>query len=100
MDALSVVYISILFISAILIVITVVSLPNVGAERKRMIKTKAKSFTFTIIITLLVIEASKDLYSVFWGNEPYVAKPPFALLSGAAFIYLSSLLFFKRKYGN
>jgi hypothetical protein len=100
MDALTVIYISILLISTILIVITLVSLPNVGDERRRMIKTKAQSFTFTIIITLLAIEASKDLYSIFWGNEPYVAKPPFALLGSAAFLYLGSLLFFRRKYGN
>jgi hypothetical protein len=100
MNTLSVTYISILLISAILIVITLVTLPNVGDERKRMIKTKAQAFTFTIIITLLAIEAGKDMYSIFWGIEPYEAKHPFSLLSSAAVIYLSSLLFLRRKYGN
>ena len=100
MNTLPVASISILLIAAILIVITLVTLPNVGDERKRMIKTKAQSFTFTIIIALLVLETGKDLYSIFGGNQSYEAKPPFALLSSAAVIYLISLLFFRRKYGN
>jgi hypothetical protein len=100
MNNLPIVAISVVLISAILIIVTLVTLPNVGDERKRMIKTKAQSSTFTIIIAMLVFETGKDLYSIFWGNQPYEAKPPFALLSSASFIYLISLLFYRRKYGN
>ena len=100
MNNLPIIAISVLIISAILIVITLVTLPNVGDERKRMIKTKAQSFTFTIIIALLVLETGKDLYSIFWGSHPYEAKPPIGLLGSASAIYLVSLLFLRRKYGN
>lgn len=100
MDFLTIFYISILLGSVLLIITTFVTLPNVGDERKKMIKTQAQSFSFTVIIMMLLIEAGRDIYSILWGTVPYEPKPAFALLTGAALIYLVSLLFYRRKYGN
>ncbi|MFN7250262.1 MAG: hypothetical protein ACK4M9_05645 [Anaerobacillus sp.] len=94
-------YISILVFAILIIIITFVTLPNVvGDERKRMIRTKAQAHAFSTMIFLLTYQAGRDFYSTFRGNDPYEAIPPFATLSGAAVIYIGSLLFFNRKYGK
>ena len=50
---------SILGISAILIIVTLVSLPQLGDERKNLIKMKAQSYTFAVVIGFALIELFK-----------------------------------------
>ena len=53
---------SILGICAILIIVTLISLPQLGDERKNFIKMKAQSFTFAIVIGYVLIQLFKKIY--------------------------------------
>lgn len=91
----SAIFFSILGISAILIIVTLVSLPQLGDERKNLIKMKAQSYTFAVVIGYALIELFKNIY-----NGSYEGINPFTFLITTSIIYLSSLLFFKKKYGS
>ncbi|PYZ96767.1 hypothetical protein CR205_13850 [Alteribacter lacisalsi] len=99
MDFMPVVYISILIFSAIVILITLVTLPNTGDERKRLIRTKAQSYAFTIIVAVLLFDAARELYSIFTADSHFDGYSSFTLLGSASFIYLCALLYFRRRYG-
>ena len=86
---------SILGISAILIIVTLISLPQLGDERKNFIKMKAQSFTFAIVIGYVLIQLFKNIY-----NGSYEGINPFTFLITISIIYLISLLFFRKKYGS
>jgi len=90
----------ILGISAILIISTLVSLPQLGDERKNHIKMKAQSFTFAIIFGYVLIELFKKIYINIWKNGSYEGINPVIFLIITSIIYLSSLLFFRKKYGG
>ncbi|MGX9930108.1 hypothetical protein ACW0KB_02540 [Virgibacillus salarius] len=87
-------------ISAILIISTLVSLPRLGDERKDLIKMKSQSYTFAIVIGYALIEMARKVYIVFWGNGSYEGINPFTFLVTTSIVYLISLLFFKKKYGD
>jgi hypothetical protein len=89
------VFFSILGISAILIIITFVSLPQLGDERKNLIKMKAQSYTFAVVIGYTLIQLFKNMY-----NSSYEGINPFTFLITISIIYLISLLFFRKKYGG
>ena len=89
------VFFSILGISAILIIITLVSLPQLGDERKNLIKMKAQSYTFAVVIGYVLIQLFKNMY-----NSSYEGINPFTFLITISIIYLISLLFFRKKYGG
>lgn len=91
---------SILGISAILIIVTLISLPQLGDERKNFIKMKAQSFTFAIVIGYVLIQLFKKIYINIWKNGSYEGINPVIFLITTSIIYLSSLLFFKKKYGG
>lgn len=91
---------SILGISAILIIVTLVSLPQLGDERKDFIKMKAQSFTFAIIIGYALIELFKKIYINIWKNGSYEGINPIIFLITTSIIYLISLLFFRKKHGG
>ncbi|MFD2761806.1 hypothetical protein [Lentibacillus juripiscarius] len=61
-------FFGILGISAILIIATLVSLPRLGDERKNLIKMKAQSYTFAIVIGYALVEMARKTYIVFWGD--------------------------------
>ncbi|MFD4706034.1 hypothetical protein ACFWM3_14365 [Gottfriedia sp. NPDC058432] len=100
MNFLPIYFVSILVISAIAIIITLASLPHLGDERKKLIKVKSQSFTFTIIIVLLVFEFGKEIYSMLWGSSSYKGISPFPFLASISVVYLVSLLTLKKKYGD
>jgi hypothetical protein len=89
------VFFSILGISAILIIITLVSLPQLGDERKNLITMKAQSYTFAVVIGYVLIQLFKNIY-----NSLYEGINPFTFLITISIIYLISLLFFRKKYGG
>ncbi|WP_419958526.1 DUF2178 domain-containing protein [Psychrobacillus psychrotolerans] len=85
----------ILGISAILIIGTLVSLPQVGDERKNLIKMKSQSYTFAVAMGYVLIQLFKNIY-----NGSYEGINPFTFLITISIIYLISLLFFRKKYGS
>jgi len=87
-------------ISFLLIIVTLLSLPQLGDERKNMIKMKAQSFTFTAIIGYALIEFGGNVYRTIWGSGFYEGINPFTFLVTFSLMYLMSLLFFKKKYGD
>lgn len=48
------IFIFALLVSIILIVVTLVSLPPLGDERKNLIQMKAQSYTFAIVILYMI----------------------------------------------
>lgn len=94
------VFFSILGISAILIIITLVFLPQLGDERKKHIKMKAQSYAFAVVIGYALIEIFKNIYVTIWKNGTYEGINPFTFLVTISIVYLISLLFFKKKYGG
>lgn len=91
---------SILVISAILIVMTLASLPQVGDERKNLIKMKAQSYAFAAVIGYILLELLKKSYVTVWKNGTYVGINPFTFLVAISIAYLGTLLFFKKKHGG
>ena len=85
----------ILGLSVILIIGTLVSLPQVGDERKNLIKMKAQSYTFAVAMGYVLIQLFKNIYN--GSNE---GINPFIFLITISIIYLISLLFFRKKYGS
>lgn len=92
-------FLGFLLINAILIILTLISLPKLGDERKNFIKMKAQSYTFTVVIGIILIQIIKNTYKIIWGNGVFEGINPLSQLTTISIIYLVSLLFFKKKYG-
>lgn len=100
MDWILIVFFSFLVISLVLIVMTLISLPKLGDERKRFIKMKAQSYTFTIVIGYVLIEIARNIYKTTLGDGFYAGMNPFSFLVVISATYLISLRFSKKKYGG
>ncbi|MER2107331.1 MAG: hypothetical protein ABS949_10370 [Solibacillus sp.] len=100
MDWMLVLFLSFLVICVLLIVITLVSLPRMGDERKNFIKMKAQSYSFICIIGLLLFEIIEATYLAFWTDRSYEGMNPFSVLVTISIVYLITLLFSKKKYGG
>ena len=100
MDWILISFFGFLAISLILIIITLVSLPKLGDERKKIIKMEAQSYAFTVVIGYTLIEIGRNIYRTFWGDGSYVGINPFVFLVVISVVYLVSLLFSKKKYGG
>ncbi|MEK4198054.1 hypothetical protein [Cytobacillus sp. FSL K6-0265] len=100
MNGIVIIFFSLLALSLLLIFYTISTLPQLGDERKKLIKMKAQSYSFAVVIVGLVIEMGEKVYSVFWGSNTYEGISPFSFLLSICIIYLITLLFYKRKYGN
>ena len=90
----------ILAVSILLIVITLVSLPKLGDERTNYIKMKAQSYTFTVVIGVLLLEIVESIYLTTWTDRSYEGINPFIFLPVISIVYLISLQLSKRKYGG
>ena len=90
----------ILAICIILIVTTLVSLPKLGDERTNYIKMKAQSYTFTVVIGVVLLEIIESIYLTAWTDSSYEGINPVIFLVVISVIYLISLLFSKKKYGG
>ena len=90
----------VLAISIFLIIITLGSLPKLGDERTIYIKMKAQSYTFTVVIGVLLLEIVESIYLTTWTDSSYKGINPFIFLPVISVIYLISLLLSKRKYGG
>ena len=100
MDWILILFLSFLLVCLLLIIVTLITLPKLGDERKNFIKMKAQSYTFIIIITLLLFEIMEVIYLTYWTDRSYEGMNPFSFLVAISFIYLISLSLSKRKYGG
>lgn len=100
MDWILIGFIVSLALAVTLIVITFVTLLQLGDERKNLIKMKAQSYTFAAMIFFVLIESGRYIYRSFWGDGSYEGINPFVFLTTISIIYLISLLVFKKKYGD
>ena len=89
-----------LVLCLVLIGFTLASLLNLGDERKKYIQMKAQSYSFAVVIGMLVLELGESIYFAFWGNGEYSGISPFTFLIAICTVYLVTLLIYKRKYGN
>jgi len=100
MDWILIALLAFLLICLTLIVVTLVTLPKLGDERKDLVKMKAQSYTFTVVIGFLLIQIGENVYRVNWGNGSYEGVNPFIFLLVISVFYLISLLITKKKYGG
>lgn len=100
MDQVVIVFLTIFAICVALIVITLASLPQLGDERKNLIKMKAQSYSFAIVVILLIIEMVESVYLTAWGKSSYDGMSPFSFLMAISVVYLVTLLNYKKKYGD
>lgn len=89
-----------LAIFVLAIVFTLISLPQLGDERKNLIKMKAQSSTFAVIIVYVLLEFLENIYRGYWGKGAYEGINPLNFLIVFSIMYLISLLFFKKKHGG
>ena len=92
-------WISWLFIAIYVVLLSLIafmlfSLSKRGDERSRFIKTKAMSTTFIWTVVILVIETVRVMPNHHSGTNPLL------LLVLVSFIFLVSLIVYKRKYGD
>ena len=93
-------FLIVLTICIFLIVMTLMSLPKLGDERTNYIKMKAQSYTFTVVIGVLLLEIIESIYLTTWTDSSYEGMKPFSFLVTISVIYLISLLLSKKKYGG
>lgn len=93
-------FLIILAICLLLIVTTLVSLSKLGDERANHIKMRAQSYTFVVIIGVLLFEIINSIYITTWTDSSYDGMKPFSFLVTISVIYLISLLLSKKKYGG
>lgn len=89
-----------LVISVLLIGTTLASLPPLGDERKNLIKMKAQSYTFAVVIGYMLVELFRKAYINLRTDGTYAGVNPFVFLVTVSIVYLVTLLFFKKKYGG
>lgn len=97
MDIFIVIFLSLIVVSIGIIIFTLFSIAKRQDERQDYIKSKAMSYTFSVVIGLLIIEIGLDIFQSITetsnnGMNPYV------FLLAICIVYLMSLLFFSRKY--
>lgn len=100
MDWIFIIFLGTLAICVALIIVTVVTLPKLGDERKNFVKMKAQSYTFTVVIGYTLIEIGRNIYRTTWGNGSYEGINPLTFLLTISVIYLISLLFTKNRYSG
>ena len=84
-----------LLVLIILDISMIVSLLRTGDERRQLIVWKASAFTLLVVVGSLVIDVVESIVKV----EAMLINP-FITLSTTAIIYLITLLYYRRKYGN
>jgi len=99
MDTAVLLFFAFLAICLLIIMMTLVTLPKLGDERKKFIKMKAQSYTFTVVVGIVFLEILELVYLTF-KERPYEGMNPFSFLTAISAIYLSSLIISKRKYGG
>ena len=73
----------------------IVSLLRTGDERRQLIVWKASAFTLLVVVGTLVLDVVESIVRV----EAMLINP-FIRLSVTAMVYLLTLLYYKKRYGD
>ena len=84
-----------LLILIILDVAMIVSLLRTGDERRQLIVWKASAFTLLVVVGTLVIDVVESIV-----RAEAMLINPFIKLSVTAMLYLLTLLYYKKRYGD
>ena len=84
-----------LLILIILDIAMIVSLLRTGDERRQLIVWKASAFTLLVVVGTLVLDVVESIVRV----EAMLINP-FIKLSVTAIVYLLTLLYYKKRYGD
>ena len=76
-------------------VLMIISLLKTGDERRQFIVWKASAFTLLVVVGTLVIDVVESIVRV----EAMLINP-FIRLSVTAMVYLLTLLYYKKRYGD
>lgn len=100
MDWVKIVYSVILLVCGILILVAASS--RKGDERREFIKAKAQSYSFIVVIGVLILEVAESIYLTIQGNTSYNGNEnsPIMFLTLILIIYLATLLIYRKKYGD
>ena len=79
----------------VLDVAMIVSLLRTGDERRQLIVWKASAFTLLVVVGTLVLDVVESIVRV----EAMLINP-FIKLSVTAMVYLLTLLYYKKRYGD
>ena len=97
MDIFVVIFLSLIVVSIGIIIFTLFSIAKRQDERQDYIKSKAMSYTFSVVIGLLIIEIGLDIFRSITETSNN-GMSPYVFLFTICIVYLMSLLFFSRKY--
>ena len=84
-----------LLILIILDIAMIVSLLRTGDERRQLIVWKASAFTLLVVVGTLVLDVVESIVRV-----DAMLINPFIRLSVTAMVYLLTLLYYKKRYGD
>ena len=84
-----------LLILVILDIAMIVSLLRTGDERRQLIVWKTSAFTLLVVVGTFVIDVVESIVRV----EAMLINP-FIKLSVTAMVYLLTLLYYKKRYGD
>ena len=84
-----------LLLLIVLDVAMIVSLLRTGDERRQVIVWKASAFTLLVVVGTLVLDVVESIVRV----EAMLINP-FIRLSVTAMVYLLTLLYYKKRYGD
>ena len=84
-----------LLVLIVLDVAMIVSLLRTGDERRQLIVWKASAFTLLVVVGTLVLDVVESIVRV----EAMLINP-FIKLSVTAMVYLLTLLYYKKRYGD
>jgi hypothetical protein len=100
MDWVKIVYSIILLVCGIFILVATLS--QKGDERRKFIKEKAQSYSFIVVIGVLILEVAQSIYLTFQGNASYNGNgiSPIMFLTLILIIYLVTLPIYRKKYGG
>ena len=84
-----------LLVLTVLDVAMIVSLLRTGDERRQLIVWKASAFTLLVVVGTLVIDVVESIV-----RAEAMLINPFIKLSVTAMVYLLTLLYYKKRYGD
>ena len=84
-----------LLLLIVLDVAMIVSLLRTGDERRQLIVWKSSAFTLLVVVGTLVLDVVESIVRV----EAMLINP-FIKLSVTAMVYLLTLLYYKKRYGD
>jgi len=100
MDWVKLVYSVILLVCGILIFFA--SYSKKGDERRKFINAKAQSYSFIVVIGMLILEVAQSIYLTIQGNTSSngYGISPLMFMTLISIIYLVTLLIYRKKYGD